>query len=249
MATQFVTKDLLIQGTLDGTPSGGTVDLSSCTVTTGTQRVTAIELGHASDTTIARASAGVVTIEGVTAATASNTLTLTNKTISGASNTITNVSLTSGVTGTLPIANGGTGTTTKPSFAAYCSGSTTITTGGATKIAFATEDFDIASNYDTSTSRFTAPIAGKYRFNVSIIVSGNLGANAELYFTKNGTKEKSVYYHVSDPNVVHLIHGSIVLSLAANDYVEVYAYNDSGSSRTAYNYQAYTQFAGELITP
>lgn len=35
--------------------------------------------------------------------------TLTNKTISGSSNTITNVSLTSGVTGTLPIASGGTG--------------------------------------------------------------------------------------------------------------------------------------------
>lgn len=39
------------------------------------------------------------------------TQTLTNKTISGASNTITDVSLTSGVTGTLPIANGGTGQT------------------------------------------------------------------------------------------------------------------------------------------
>ncbi len=39
------------------------------------------------------------------------TQTLTNKTISGASNTITNVSLTSGVTGTLPVANGGTGAT------------------------------------------------------------------------------------------------------------------------------------------
>ena len=38
--------------------------------------------------------------------------TLTNKTISGSANTITNVSLTSGVTGTLPIANGGTGQTT-----------------------------------------------------------------------------------------------------------------------------------------
>lgn len=38
--------------------------------------------------------------------------TLTNKTISGASNTITNVSLTAGVTGTLPVANGGTGVTT-----------------------------------------------------------------------------------------------------------------------------------------
>lgn len=38
--------------------------------------------------------------------------TLTNKTINGSNNTITNVSLTSGVTGTLPIANGGTGQTT-----------------------------------------------------------------------------------------------------------------------------------------
>lgn len=37
--------------------------------------------------------------------------TLTNKTISGTSNTITNVSLTTGVTGTLPAANGGTGIT------------------------------------------------------------------------------------------------------------------------------------------
>jgi len=38
--------------------------------------------------------------------------TLTNKTINGSSNTITNVSLSTGVTGTLPVANGGTGVTT-----------------------------------------------------------------------------------------------------------------------------------------
>jgi hypothetical protein len=38
--------------------------------------------------------------------------TLTNKTINGSNNTITNVSLTSAVTGTLPVANGGTGVTT-----------------------------------------------------------------------------------------------------------------------------------------
>ena len=40
------------------------------------------------------------------------TQTLTGKTISGSSNTITNVSLTAGVTGTLPVLNGGTGVTT-----------------------------------------------------------------------------------------------------------------------------------------
>ena len=46
-----------------------------------------------------------------TVTTNDGTQTLTNKTISGSSNTITNVSLSTGVTGTLPVANGGTGIT------------------------------------------------------------------------------------------------------------------------------------------
>jgi len=55
-----------------------------------------ITLPDASDTLVGKATSDV----------------FTNKTINGSSNTITNVSLTSGVTGTLPVANGGTGTTT-----------------------------------------------------------------------------------------------------------------------------------------
>jgi hypothetical protein len=42
----------------------------------------------------------------------SDSQTLTNKTIDGASNTLSNVNLTSQVTGTLPVASGGTGATT-----------------------------------------------------------------------------------------------------------------------------------------
>jgi phage-related tail fiber protein len=56
--------------------------------------------------------AGGQTFPGTGDVTLNGTQTLTNKTINGSSNTITNVSLTAGVTGTLPIANGGTGQTT-----------------------------------------------------------------------------------------------------------------------------------------
>jgi hypothetical protein len=55
-------------------------------------------------------SSGTIAIDS-TVATLTGTQTLTNKTINGSSNTITNVSLTTGVTGTLPVANGGTGIT------------------------------------------------------------------------------------------------------------------------------------------
>ena len=47
--------------------------------------------------------------DGASLATLTGAQTLTNKTISGSSNTITNVSLSTGITGTLAIANGGTG--------------------------------------------------------------------------------------------------------------------------------------------
>ena len=51
------------------------------TPTLGTANATAIELGHATDTTLARVSAGVVSIEGVNVVTTTSTDTLTNKTL------------------------------------------------------------------------------------------------------------------------------------------------------------------------
>jgi hypothetical protein len=79
-------------------------------------------------------------IGGAAIATTSGAQTLTNKTISGSSNTITNVSLTTGVTGTLPIENGGTNATTasaaRTSFGATTLGSNLFTITNPSAVTF-----------------------------------------------------------------------------------------------------------------
>jgi hypothetical protein len=91
------------------------------TVGTGAGRKTMVDTDTAQTLTNKTLTAPVIsTISNtgtVTLPTATDTLvgrattdTLTNKTISGSSNTISNVPLATAVTGTLPVANGGTGT-------------------------------------------------------------------------------------------------------------------------------------------
>lgn len=124
--------NVLLNGGALGTPASGTLTncsglpLSGLVASTSTAvGVGTIELGHATDTTISRVSAGKIAVEGVNVVTTSSTDTLTNKTLtsptlttpvlgtpsSGTLTSCTGLPLTSGVTGTLPIANGGTGDT------------------------------------------------------------------------------------------------------------------------------------------
>ncbi|ANH49214.1 hypothetical protein uvFWCGRAMDCOMC203_038 [Freshwater phage uvFW-CGR-AMD-COM-C203] len=84
-----------------GTPTALTLTsatglpISGLTASTSTALgVGSVELGHATDTTLARASAGVVTIEGVNIVTTSSTDTLTNKTLT--SPTLTTPATTGG---------------------------------------------------------------------------------------------------------------------------------------------------------
>ena len=88
----------LFDGAL-GTPSSGTLTnatglpISGLTSSTSTALgLGSIELGHATDTTLTRASAGVVNIEGVPIVTTTATQTLTNKTLTSAALTTPTIS-------------------------------------------------------------------------------------------------------------------------------------------------------------
>jgi len=87
-ALVFATSPTLVTPAL-GTPASGT--LTNCTglpqagtvglTTADSPQFTAVNIGHATDTTLTRVSAGVVAVEGVNLITASSTDTLTNKTL------------------------------------------------------------------------------------------------------------------------------------------------------------------------
>lgn len=99
--------------TINGTTNIGTASADYHQIAGGTGTITDTATGSSTDININLVPKGTGRVQagGVVVPTISSTDTLTNKSISGSSNTITNVSLSTGVTGTLPVANGGTGQT------------------------------------------------------------------------------------------------------------------------------------------
>ncbi len=124
------------------------------------------------------------------------TQTLTNKTISGAANTITNVSLSTGVTGTLPIANGGTGQTTAT--AAFNALSPTTTKGDiivdngtdAIRLGVGTNGYAlVADSAESAGVKWSAITAGAGGSNTQIQYnnSGSLAGASSLIYTSGAT--------------------------------------------------------------
>lgn len=98
-----------------------------------------------------------------------------------------------------------------------------------------TESFDTGNNFDMSTGRFTAPVAGRYFFNVSGLVYPVTSGQFTGAFYVNGSQYEDVQdgYNPGSHNAYSL---SNIFNLAANDVVD-FRLNTASSSISAYSSQ------------
>jgi hypothetical protein len=140
--------------------------------------------------------------------------------------------------GTTRMTVDGSGRVTKPSqpsFFAAGSG-TTINNSTDTKLTFTTQVFDIGSNYTTGNSRFTAPVNGIYLFKSAVRapLAGSNEMRFDMLFTVNGVGragEGQNQQNVNDASV----SSTVIISLSANDYVEVWVNQNSGNNAATTN--------------
>ena len=123
--------------------------------------------------------------------------------------------------------------TNTPAFMAYApSGSQSIGSASQTKVNFSTEFFDTDGKYDNSAMRFTPTVAGKYLITAGLSFAVTGDRNYIIIFIyKNGSELlKSINRspNVDDNGVV--ISG--LVDLDADDYVEIYAKQNTGSNQT-----------------
>ena len=126
----------------------------------------------------------------------------------------------------------------QPMFAAYRNGNQNYTANNSFKIELNAVDFDIGSNFNTSTNRFTAPVSGIYLFTASIQYQTVGLAHTNLY--KNGGGVSDGWLDFGDAAASSQTR---VMSLSAGDYIELYGYNSAGNTVSSQR----TKMTGFLI--
>ena len=230
------------------TASGTTLTLTSATAST--DDMYCVYLGKAVQTVnppsgsvgSSQVAASIITGQTAETSIATDDTVLIHDTSAGALRKMTRANFVSGV--------GGTNT---PAFEAVLSSDFNITDQTYQKIPFATEVFDTAGAFDSSTNyRFTVPSgqAGKYYFYAQLDHQGTAMTANWTIFKKNGNYIRGSHFD-ADNVTYNSQRLTGILDLAESDYVEVWGYNDttSGTNSVAKSFtidsaETFTTFFG-----
>jgi hypothetical protein len=144
---------------------------------------------------------------------------------------IADANVTQAKLGTNVVGNG-------PAFRAYASAATPVPNLTGTKVNLATENFDTASCF--SSSKFTPNVAGYYLIQGGVDFNNNVGAIALIYLNTTGVTLGSGGTRLSQVSDLIYMNGS-------TDYVELYAYQSSGTTQNTIAASQSTYFTGCLI--
>ena len=137
-----------------------------------------------------------------------------------------------------------------PAFSAYQNSGGSIGNNVATKVAFQVESFDTNSAYDKDTNyRFQPQVAGYYQIYAQTRLGGS-GAAYEAYLAINkngseyvrGSNSSKIQGGFETPSV-----NSLVYLNCSTDYVEIYAFQSSGSSQSTAPYNWATFFQASMV--
>ena len=105
---------------------------------------------------------------------------------------------------------------------------------------------NVGSHYSTSNGRFTAPVAGKYLFSATGICGNSTSTlgNGDVRITVNGSTY--VRGHFNHDNQWESVTSQAVISLNANDYVNIY-FEVGSNSTYMYGAAQYAVFSGHLL--
>jgi hypothetical protein len=135
-----------------------------------------------------------------------------------------------------------------PAFSVYQSSAQTLSNGVSSKLQFQTKEFDTNNNFDNATNyRFTPTVAGYYQINGGWQPSTGSTVNLSVNLYKNGSAYKQGPYVTANLSNSNYNVSSVVYCNGSTDYLELYAYNNSGGSVVVVNSIPATYFNGVLV--
>lgn len=160
------------------------------------------------------------------------------------------VGLTTHVSGTLPVANGGRGVDAFNYVAAYSSGSQTISGTSSAVVLFGTEVFDTGNTFNAGTGVWTPGIVGYVKIDATVLCkfSASGTERIKLSIRKNGTVlyTKVFDWVIHSVDISHSISGVFQCGLITDTF-DIHVENLNSANLTITNTAQGTYFFGYII--